>query len=101
HDDAVLLHSFPTRRSSDLFGYEPGELVGRPVEVLNAPGVASPEETASAITEYLQSNSAWRGEVHAIRKDGSTLWCAVNVTTGDRSEEHTSELQSQSNLVCR
>ncbi|HMC04967.1 MAG TPA: PAS domain S-box protein, partial [Actinomycetota bacterium] len=66
-----------------MFGYEPGELVGRPVEVLNAPGVASPEETASAITEYLQSKSAWRGEVHSVRKDGSAFWCAVNVTTRD------------------
>jgi PAS domain S-box-containing protein len=66
-----------------MFGYEPGELVGRPVEVLNAPGVASPEETASAITEHLESNSAWRGEVPSLRKDGSTFWCAVNVTTQD------------------
>src|SRR2546427_2596139 len=28
-------------------------------------------------------------------KQGGTAWC------GSRSEEHTSELQSQSNLVCR
>ncbi len=66
-----------------MFGYKPGELVGLPVEVLNAPGVASPEETASAITEHLQSNSAWRGEVHSLRKEGSTFWCSVNVTTRD------------------
>jgi PAS domain S-box-containing protein len=66
-----------------MFGYEPGELVGCRIEVLNAPGVASPEETASAITEYLHSNSAWRGEVHSLRKDGSEFWCAVNVTTRD------------------
>jgi PAS domain S-box-containing protein len=66
-----------------MFGYEPGELVGRPVEVLNAPGVASPEETASAMTDYLQSNSAWRGEVHSLRKDRSEFWCAVSVTTRD------------------
>src|SRR2546427_9597837 len=29
------------------------------------------------------------------------VWLAIYLTTDDRSEEHTSELQSQSNLVCR
>src|SRR5438132_5931772 len=37
----------------------------------------------AAIVDHLQSNSAWRGEVEAIRKDGSTFWCAVNVTPRD------------------
>src|SRR6266567_2897051 len=34
----------------------------------------------------------------SIFKKGTSLWARVN---NDRSEEHTSELQSQSNLVCR
>ncbi|HXL41271.1 MAG TPA: PAS domain S-box protein, partial [Actinomycetota bacterium] len=66
-----------------MFGYEPGELVGRPMEVLNAFGGASPEETAPAIIECLRENGVWRREVHTIRKNGSAFWCAVNVTTRD------------------
>ncbi|MCW3036213.1 MAG: signal transduction histidine kinase, partial [Actinobacteria bacterium] len=66
-----------------MFGYEPGGLIGRPVHNMNAPGAASPEETASAIIEALQTNGAWRGEVHNIRKDGTPFWCAVNVTAHD------------------
>src|SRR5256886_13257953 len=37
--------------------------------------------------------------VHEIVVDGNTK--AVRMESGERSEEHTSELQSQSNLVCR
>src|SRR5688572_33231874 len=57
------LHSFPTRRSSDLFG----RVVGR-----------------RPIVGVRQGSPGGRG------------W-----TRTGRSEEHTSELQSQSNLVCR
>jgi PAS domain S-box-containing protein len=66
-----------------MFGYEPGGLIGHPVEDLNAPGVTSPEETAAVIVESLRSTGAWRGEVHNIRKDGTPFWCAVNVTSHD------------------
>jgi PAS domain S-box-containing protein len=64
-----------------MFGYETGELVGRAVRDLNAPGSTTPEETAAAIIESLRSTGSWRGEVHNVRKDGVPFWCAVNVTT--------------------
>src|SRR2546430_7222213 len=48
------------------------------------------------------------GYVVSLSQDGNTLavsavWepSAAKGINGDRSEEHTSELQSQSNLVCR
>jgi PAS domain S-box-containing protein len=64
-----------------MFGYEAGELVGRVVRDLNAPGITTPEETAAAIIESLRSTGSWRGEVQNVRKDGVPFWCAVNVTT--------------------
>src|SRR5688500_20368589 len=58
------LHSFPTRRSSDLLLGLPH--VQRAGDTISAPGFGEPQAVG-----------------------------------GDRSEEHTSELQSPCNLVCR
>src|SRR5205085_10548359 len=57
------LHSFPTRRSSDLLKH------------------CSASEVAAAITGIIRH--------------------CTEMQIKQRSEEHTSELQSQSNLVCR
>src|SRR5204862_4697129 len=83
------LPSFPTRRSSDLFCAVPGTVPAlEPVLGLLEAGllfVAPPVVCAS-----------WRGE--------SCAWAAVipaAATSARRSEEHTSELQSRRDLVCR
>ncbi len=31
----------------------------------------------------LRARCTWRGEIHGLRKDGTSLWCAVNVTPID------------------
>src|SRR5205085_9970883 len=67
------LHSFPTRRSSDLA----------------VPGRAA----ADAALQWLR-----RAGREPVSGHGSAT-VLLNIT--QRSEEHTSELQSQSNLVCR
>src|SRR5690606_41313950 len=68
------LHSFPTRRSSDLCAAPKASLTYRSASSANA--------FASAGSFF--SSPAWK---RTIRR-----W---------RSEEHTSELQSRENLVCR
>src|SRR5690606_42144985 len=81
-----LLHSFPTRRSSDL--------LRRAGEVLRAEGCDSVVFGAAAPLGLLAP---------ALRRRGAGRF--VGVTHGHeagwRSEEHTSELQSRENLVCR
>src|SRR5205085_8200773 len=76
------LHSFPTRRSSDLERAGEGRL-RRPVpDALSAAG----------------------RDVHGVQLlPGVRLLrlCQLGADAAGRSEEHTSELQSQSNLVCR
>src|SRR5437870_7309078 len=68
------LHSFPTRRSSDLAGRYALAAVDPQFESLFAPDVYEPDwKTAEFFHKQLQ----------------------------DRSEEHTSELQSRGHLVCR
>src|SRR5688572_31967757 len=75
---------FPTRRSSDL------ELAA-----LSSSAVSSPGPRAE---EPLQTDNRFR--IHEPVKI-ERVPCRVARHRHERSEEHTSELQSQSNLVCR
>src|SRR2546430_12725727 len=65
-----------------------------------------PRSTLFPYTTLFRSRergAAWHG-LAAGRRDGIRLWLSRQVLGGGnhaRSEEHTSELQSQSNLVCR
>src|SRR5206468_12787223 len=77
------LHSFPTRRSSDL--PQPGGML------------------RYGIPEYRLQKDLMDREIDHVWDLGVDL--QLNVKLGqdmiDRSEEHTSELQSRSDLVCR
>src|SRR5690242_21142596 len=86
YGDHRALHSFPTRRSSDLGGFVdhvPFELARHP---------------HGAVAAHADEADAAPGQV-LDRRNADFLGEAV----GDdlRSEEHTSELQSHVNLVCR
>src|SRR5206468_6280725 len=92
------LHSFPTRRSSDLgapivgngqFGpyfYTPSLMTDRMLRISFGPGYQFSEHLAVKLEYTLD-----RRHVIAPRSEDTHL----------RSEEHTSELQSRSDLVCR
>src|SRR5688572_31771808 len=76
YGDHPHLHSFPTRRSSDLTTLTDLRVLGR--------------LTAKFVTYFF-----------ATKVVALLLGIAAMEVTNLRSEEHTSELQSQSNLVCR
>src|SRR2546430_4070433 len=59
---------------------------------------ASDARSASAFSGFLGSNLETRSRSVSMAADSP---CAVDCANFARSEEHTSELQSQSNLVCR
>ena len=69
-----------------MFGYDRGELVGRPFSLLLAPGGRSPKEIADDIMQRLKDQGVWQGEVRNIRKDGATFWCDLNISTFDHPE---------------
>src|SRR5207253_5742235 len=69
----LALHSFPTRRSSDLLDPKTG-----------------------ALTLLNQESTGGDGPCHV-----SVDRAGKNVLAANRSEEHTSELQSRGHLVCR
>src|SRR5207244_12713507 len=93
------LHSFPTRRSSDL-----GIRIMKPHAVLALLGGIW---ILSASRAHADDAPATREEPlppGALQRFGSThLRHGGDITASDlyRSEEHTSELQSPDHLVCR
>ena len=82
--DGVIAYANP--RFEELFGYEPGEMVGQHVSIVNAPTERNPEETAREITAFIAANGYWRGEVHNIKKDGTPFWCHASVSVLDHPE---------------
>src|SRR5690606_41949324 len=85
----LQLHSFPTRRSSDLTA-DPGI---SPSSIRN--WITRAPKIWVDITDWV-SDSA---RVNAIRK--ASMQIRRRCGSEKRSEEHTSELQSRENLVCR
>src|SRR5205085_11783589 len=79
----TVLHSFPTRRSSDLHS-------GRM-------SVTIPE----ILAHYSPLGYSAGDVVSTGTVSGVAGFSEDAATPNPRSEEHTSELQSQSNLVCR
>src|SRR5437867_10633224 len=80
-----VLHSFPTRRSSDLGVIENGEVANdATLDLLGRTAVSHAEAGADVVAP----SDMMDGRVAALR-------------AALRSEEHTSELQSPYDLVCR
>src|SRR5699024_12779602 len=93
------LHSFPTRRSSDLNVPTVSVLV-----LWLSSGSLYPFYSQHAVTStpVLTSPSHVNGHRCFILLQTCTRCLkAITGTTSNRSEEHTSELQSRFDLVCR
>ena len=78
-DDSVIIYA--NQQFECMFGYDPGELIGKHVSIVNAPSEKSPEAFANEIIKTLKQAGAWNGEVRNIRKDGTSFWCYANVST--------------------
>src|SRR5690606_41495706 len=86
------LHSFPTRRSSDL------------APVLQQEGHGPADRAKAVVVVVLQPQQALEvmiviGQQEPV--DGIEQAVGGGLDRHRRSEEHTSELQSRENLVCR
>src|SRR5690606_40650334 len=93
--------SFPTRRSSDL------RLQLKTSRAEQMPGVKQ-----SSFFRIEKCSVGWHKagisqsgvpyfSNRVPRKTPAVICCNIEGKVGDRSEEHTSELQSRENLVCR
>src|SRR5690606_41207126 len=91
----LILSSFPTRRSSDLFNFA-AQYTDKFHFGMNL---------NAHFVNYERSNAFFENNDNPVFPDGETtreIWYQNDLYTyGSRSEEHTSELQSRENLVCR
>ena len=97
-DDRTIAYANPSFES--MFGYDPGELDGRPVQLL-LPADAALQQTSVAINQSLREHGAWRGEVRNVRKDGTPLWCAVNIAMLDHPRFGSVSIAVHSDITAR
>src|SRR5690606_42055956 len=91
------LNFFPTRRSSDLHGVGVRHPVGVVLHVL-VDAVVEPLDGSHATTT---TGPGWIGRADLAELDDAVADGLLDGGEHVRSEEHTSELQSRENLVCR
>ncbi len=89
-ENGVIRHTNPAEDA--MFGYEPGELIGKHVTVLNA---YPPDENArivEGVIEQLKVKGSWEGEFNNRRKDGTPFITFARITA--------LELQGKKYWVC-
>src|SRR5206468_12120460 len=94
-------HSFPTRRSSDL---QPETRAYRLDVLPNAQEVRSGRLVLDRRGQKQVADALKTGAPELLVRDALTFECGLELLAPlalARSEEHTSELQSRSELVCR
>lgn len=77
-ENGVILYTNPAEDA--IFGYEPGELIGKHVTVLNT---YPPEENArivEGVIEQLKAKGSWEGEFSNRRKDGTEFTTFAHIT---------------------
>jgi PAS domain S-box-containing protein len=64
-----------------LFGYKPGELVGRHSNLLNFPLPEGHQGIVKKILDKINTTGRWRGEFHNCKKDGKPLFTMAHIST--------------------
>jgi len=82
--NGVILYTNP--RFEEIFGYGPGEMVGKHVSIVNAPTEMTPKETVDHIVGIMKKTGSWRGEIQNIRRNGTPFWCYTSASIYDHPE---------------
>lgn len=78
-ESGVIFYTNPTEDS--MFGYEPGELIGKHVSIQNAYPANENEEIVKEVMTVLKTQGFWSGEWHNIKKDGTTFYTLSFIST--------------------
>lgn len=63
-----------------MFGYAPGEVIGRPVDILGGTVGDGVHLATDAISTSVRKAGTWRGELLNIKKDGTEFWTRTQVS---------------------
>ncbi|MFQ5607432.1 MAG: PAS domain S-box protein, partial [Candidatus Zixiibacteriota bacterium] len=82
-EDRTILYANPA--CEELLGHEPNSLVGQQVTILS-PSDGGFAGLAESVFDSLADNGQFNGELPAVRRDGSRLWCRVKVSAFDHPD---------------
>ena len=82
--DGTIAYANP--KFERIFGYGPGELKDKPVQILNAGSSTEADATHQYIARDLFEKGESTYEVHNIRKDGTPFWCRATTVLFDHPE---------------
>jgi len=77
-DDGRIVYT--NSRFEEMFGYGPGEMLGKHVSIVNAPTDKDPETIARIIMAELKTTGHWQGEIKNLKKDGAEFWCYASTS---------------------
>jgi PAS domain S-box-containing protein len=77
-EDGLIVFTNPAEDA--LFGYEPGELVGKHVSVQNAYPPEENEQIVAGVIDALKAGGLWEGEWRNVRKDGTEFYTSSRIT---------------------
>lgn len=81
--DGTIVYTNP--KFEELFGYDPGEMIGKNASIVHFPSEKKPEETTGEILAVLEKDGFWQGELQNIKKDGTPFWCYASVIAFEHS----------------
>lgn len=71
---------YANSKLEQMFGYDPGEILGKNVCIINSCSDQSSEQTVEEILAVLHESGEWHGEVSNSKKDGTQFWSYANVS---------------------
>ena len=63
-----------------MFGYDSGELIGRPVTICNAATTDENERIINDVIRTIAEKRVWAGEFRNVKKDGTIFWTAAHIS---------------------
>jgi PAS domain S-box-containing protein len=78
-EDGTLVYANP--KFEQMLGYEPGELAGQPVSVINYKGeTAEVQARVLDIMNHINTCGEYSYEIRNVSKDGTPLWCRATTS---------------------
>lgn len=82
--DATIVYANP--KFEELFGFAPGELIGKPLGLTLASDGELPEQIVRGTSEGIRQHGTWSGEIHNRRQNGTLFWSMANISSLEHPE---------------